>query len=224
MPHHSARHAHGIEAPQTAGRTIRWARWYDLASWLMSFGRMPAIRRRTVELATVQDGESVLDVGCGTGTLTLAAKRRAGAGEVRGIDASVEMIEVARGKAAKQRADVDFQVALIEQLPFPDDTFDVVLSSLMLHHLPDDLKRTGFEEILRVLKPGGRILAVDLAGSKGIVGMMMRLAGHKFEEGYMDRLKAMALEAGFSGVATAPMGNGLAYVRGRKDPASKEAS
>src|SRR3989304_9411851 len=193
MPHHAARSAG--EAPQTAGKIIRWARWYDLATWLMSFGRAPAPRRRTGEMAAVREGESGLDVGCGTGTLTLAAKRRAGGGEVRGIDASVEMIEVARQKAAKQRADVDFQVALIEQLPFPDATFDVVLSSLMLHHLPDDLKRQGVKEIRRVLKPGGRHFAVDLSWSKGVAGMVMRLVGHKFEEDYIGRLKAVAGEA-----------------------------
>ena len=140
-------------APKTSGSVIHWARWYDLGTWLISFGRAPAIRRRTVELAAIREGEDVLDVGCGTGTLTLAAKRQAGAGEVGGIDASPEMIGVARRKAAKRGVDVDFRVALIEQLPFPDGTFDLVLSSLMLHHLPDELKREGFAEICRVLKP-----------------------------------------------------------------------
>jgi demethylmenaquinone methyltransferase/2-methoxy-6-polyprenyl-1,4-benzoquinol methylase/phosphoethanolamine N-methyltransferase len=64
-----------------------------------------------VELAEISEGESVLDVGCGTGTLTLAAKRRAVAGAVHGVDASPEMIQVAREKAARQGVEVDFQVA-----------------------------------------------------------------------------------------------------------------
>jgi demethylmenaquinone methyltransferase/2-methoxy-6-polyprenyl-1,4-benzoquinol methylase/phosphoethanolamine N-methyltransferase len=117
----------------------------------------------TLELAGLAPGDKVLDVGCGTGTLTIAAKARAGAsGEVHGIDAAPEMIEVARRKAAAQDVDVDFQVGLIEDIPFPDDAFDLVLSSFMLHHLPADLKRAGFVEIHRVLKPDGRFLAVDL--------------------------------------------------------------
>ncbi|MEX0801362.1 MAG: methyltransferase domain-containing protein [Dehalococcoidia bacterium] len=222
MPHHGAGSA--TEPPQTTGSVIHWARWYDLASWLMSFGREPAIRRETVKLAAIQSGESVLDVGCGTGRLTLAARRRAGAGPVRGIDASGEMIEVARRKASEKGADVDFQVALIEDIPFPDGTFDVVLSSLMLHHLPDDLKRKGFAEVRRVLKPGGRLLAVDLAGSKGIFGLLMRLIGHKLGADYVERLKAMAAEAEFGTVETGPMHNGLAYVRAIKSGTSEEVS
>jgi demethylmenaquinone methyltransferase/2-methoxy-6-polyprenyl-1,4-benzoquinol methylase/phosphoethanolamine N-methyltransferase len=221
VPHHVASKAG--EAPHTEGKVIGWARWYDLATWLMTFGREPAIRRRTIELAAIREGESALDVGCGTGTLTLAAKRRAGAAQVRGIDASAEMIEVARRKATKRGADVEFQVALVEDLPFPDGSFDVVLSSLMLHHRPDDLKRKGFAEILRVLKLGGRLFAVDLAGSKGVAGAIMRLVGHRFEAGYMERLKGMAQEAGFDEAETGPLnGHRLGYLRAVK-AASKEA-
>ncbi|HXG35524.1 MAG TPA: class I SAM-dependent methyltransferase, partial [Dehalococcoidia bacterium] len=145
----------------------------------------------------------------------LAAKRRAGSGDVRGIDASPEMIAVARRKAAKQSAHVDFQVALIEQLPFPDGTFDVILSSLMLHHLPDELKRKGFAEVKRVLKPGGRLFAVDMS-SKGrsVMGRILRfIPGHRLPGDYLDRLKAMAQEAGFSDVESGLLGaGGLGYV------------
>jgi ubiquinone/menaquinone biosynthesis C-methylase UbiE len=212
MPHHVARTAG--EPPQTAGRIIHSARWYDLAAWLCSLGKAPSIRRKTVELAGIREGESVLDVGCGTGTLTVAAKRRAGDGAVRGIDASPEMVQVALDKAARQGVDVDFQVALVEDLPFPDASFDVVLSSLMLHHLPDELKRKGFLEIRRVLKPGGRLFAVDLSGEKGFMGVVMRLVGHRFEKDYIRGLRAMAEESGLAEIESGPLNSGLAYVRG----------
>ena len=140
--HHKTR----ADAPTTSGRVIHWARYYDLFGRLISFGRDKAIRQRLVSLAAPAPGESVLDVGCGTGTLAIAIKPRVGGGEVNGIDASSEMIEVAKEKAAKTGAEIDFQVALIEAIPFPDASFDFVTSSLMLHHLPDDLKRKGFAE------------------------------------------------------------------------------
>ena len=148
--------------PKTHGRLIRWARSYDVLIRVFSFGRERAFREKVVDLAGIKPGETVLDVGCGTGTLTMVAKERAGSdGTVHGIDAAPEMIREAQRKAARDGLDIRFQTALIEELPFPDDSFDVVLSSLMLHHLPPDLKRRGIAEIARLLNPGGRFFAVD---------------------------------------------------------------
>src|SRR3990172_4718058 len=116
MPHHSASNAG--EAPQTAGRILRWARWYDLVGWLMSGGRLPGIRRETLDVAALQPGESVLDVGCGTGTLTLGAARRVGPdARVSGIDASPEMIATARRKAEKQGVATDFLLPALQAPP-----------------------------------------------------------------------------------------------------------
>ncbi|HEX9132211.1 MAG TPA: methyltransferase domain-containing protein [Ktedonobacteraceae bacterium] len=149
-------------APQTKGRTITWAWLYDYVVGFLSFGREQAMRRMTVDLAQLQLGESVLDVGCGTGALTRLAKTRVGeTGRVYGIDAAPQMIAVARRKAARHNLEIDFRVGLIERLAFPDDSFDVVLSSLMMHHLPEELERQGLAEIARVLKPGGRLLVLD---------------------------------------------------------------
>ncbi len=149
--------------PATRGITIRWASWYDAMNVVAFLGREPQFRQWTVDLAAIAPGETVLDVGCGTGNLALAVKERAGVdGTVHGIDAAPEMVHYAERKAADRQVDVRFQVGLIEDIPFPDETFEVVLSSLMLHHLPEDLKRKGIAEIARVLKPGGRFLAVDV--------------------------------------------------------------
>ena len=121
------------------------------------------MRHMTLDLAQLHAGESVLDVGCGTGTLTRLARKRVGeTGKVYdGIDAATQMITVARDKAAKRKLAIDFEVGLIEKLAFPDNSFDVVLSSLIMHHLPEELKRQGLVEIARVLKPGGRLLILD---------------------------------------------------------------
>ncbi|HEX7122972.1 MAG TPA: methyltransferase domain-containing protein [Gemmatimonadaceae bacterium] len=153
------------QAPHTKGRVMRSeARYYDLLAWLFTLGRERAFRERLVELARLAPGEAVVDVGCGTGTLAIAAKRCVGAtGIVHGIDASPEMIELAKRKAGGQGVEVAFQTAVVEALPFPDASFDVVLSTLMLHHLPRAVREQCAREMRRVLKPGGRVLAVDFA-------------------------------------------------------------
>jgi len=120
------------------------------------------MRERMLDLSRVTSGESVLDVGCGTGTLAIAAKRRVGdAGTVDGVDASVEMIERARKKAKRAHSGAVFQMALAESLPFDTGHFDVVLSTVMLHHLPRAVRAQAIQEMRRVLKPGGRLLIVD---------------------------------------------------------------
>lgn len=155
------------------------ARYYDVLAWLLTLGRERQLRERLVELARVQPGESVLDVGCGTGTLAIAAKLRVGsAGTVVGIDASPEMVGRAKRKAAKARTDVVFQTAIVEALPFPDASFDVVLSTLMLHHLPGPVRERCVREVRRVLRPEGRMLAVDFAKpareQSGLLGRLHR--------------------------------------------------
>ncbi len=163
--HGGDQHSHADSAPQTTGNVIHWANRYDLVVQFMALGQAGRLRRKTIEFAGIAPGERVLDVGCGTGALTLLAKQHAGStGQVSGLDAAPEMIEVARRKAARQRAEVDFRVGVIEQLPYPDGSFDVVLSSLMMHHLPADLKPRALAEIRRALRPTGRLVIVDFRG------------------------------------------------------------
>ncbi len=217
--------AAGGPVPTTQGRLIHWARWYDPLVAVLSIGHGKAFRRTSVELAGIQPGERVLDVGCGTGDLTLAATACAGTqGEVVGIDASPEMIAVARRKADGKGAPARFDVALIERIPFPEGYFDVVLSSLMLHHLPGQLKQAGLAEVHRVLKPGGRLLVVDMRDEpSGMVRTLIAALGHGSALQRPGNLQALLRGAGFAMAAEGSMAAGvLAYAIGTKGGTSDE--
>ena len=208
--HGAMGHAAGGSAPETQGRLVPWARHYDLFVKVLTLGQMGVVRRKTVELAGIRPGDRVLDVGCGTGDLTLVAAARAGAqGEVVGIDASPEMIEVARQKTP-QGTSARFEIALIERIPFPDNYFDVVLSSLMLHHLPGDLKQRGLAEVRRVLKPGGRVLIVDMSSRPSEVGKaLLSLSGHRSSLRQTGDLQPLLIQSGFADVVTDSFALGL---------------
>jgi len=154
-------------APRTHGLVLHWAARYDLLAWLLTHGRERELREAIIRLASLETGNDVLDIGCGTGTLAIAATRHVGTtGGVTGIDASLSMIARANRKAGKAGARATFQVALVENLPFPDRRFDVVFSTLMLHHLPRKTRQQCAREIKRVLRVGGRVVAVDFGRAK----------------------------------------------------------
>jgi ubiquinone/menaquinone biosynthesis C-methylase UbiE len=209
-----------ISGPETTGATIHWASQYDIFTGLMGLGVNRPNSRMVIELAKIKAGDKILDVGCGTGNLTLTAKQRVGAsGSVYGIDASPEMIEVAQKKAKKLDSETIFEVGLIEKLPYPDDNFDVVISRLVIHHLPDDLKRTAFKEILRVLKAGGHLLVTDFNPPKNPIlnHVTSALVGSHMMQTNVWHIPQMLTEAGFVEVASGLTHSAfLAYVSGKK--------
>jgi ubiquinone/menaquinone biosynthesis C-methylase UbiE len=185
---HHTRASGEVTVHETRGRVITFPGWrYDLMVQLGAKfylgGSEWALRRITTDLAHLQRGETVLDVGCGTGTLAMIATERVGPqGRVSGIDPSASLLATARRKVARRGLSIDFQPGVIEQLAFPGHSFDVVLSSMMMHQLPDDLKLQGLTEIARVLKPGGRLLVLDFRcsvhGVTAIIGSSWFLVSH----------------------------------------------
>jgi demethylmenaquinone methyltransferase/2-methoxy-6-polyprenyl-1,4-benzoquinol methylase/phosphoethanolamine N-methyltransferase len=181
---------------------IRWAAFYDFVVNIPTLGQARRLRKMTVDQALIQPGDDVLDVGCGTGGVTLPAKIQAQAGKVYGIDPAPEMVAFARKKAARKGLDIDFRVGVIEALPFPDASMDVVTSSMMMHHLPDDLKVRGLAEVFRVLKPGGRLLIADFMRPSGsLLDHLFRFhKSHRRPIAGVEDLQTLLKEAGFGQV------------------------
>lgn len=111
--------------------------------------------------ANLQPGQRVLDLGCGTGTLVIMAKQRQPECDVSGIDADPEILDLARRKAASARVQIDFAQGLAGELPYADELFDRVLSTLFFHHLESADKGATLAEIRRVLRPDGELHVAD---------------------------------------------------------------
>lgn len=194
-PHSSgSAHAHG--------HLIHWARGYDHFVRIVTLGGEGRLRRRMVEAAGLAPGERVLDVGCGTGSTGLAAARRVGAeGEVTGIDPSPEMIGRAIEKTAAAGLTLEFHTAGAEAIPLPDASVDVAISSFAFHHLTPEIQRAGLAEILRTLRPGGRLAIFDFDGGGPLLHRLASRHGSDSRGGFA-QLARDAEAAGFVAIET----------------------
>ena len=137
--------------------------WLTSAYDLLIRLTMPehTFKRRLIEQAGIEAGHRVLDLGCGTATLTLMIKRAHPAAEVIGLDGDPRILKIARAKAQEAGLAVSFNEAMAFDLPYPDGSFDQALSSLVFHHLTRENKVRTLEEVLRVLRPGGELHVAD---------------------------------------------------------------
>ncbi len=179
---------------------------YDSYMQRITLGREHVLREMTVNLAHIEPGDQVLEVGCGTGTLSLAAKQKVGpAGKVFGIDMIPEMIESSQRKAAQAGTDIVYQLGSIDDIPFSANQFDAVLCSFMIFHMSEAVRRKGIQEIHRVLKPQGRLLVVDLTPPTDPV---QRVIANTFFGGFMQHdlreLLPMMETGGFGEIELAP--------------------
>jgi len=119
------------------------------------------VKKTLLHQAALQPSHRVLDLGCGTGTLTTLIKQRYGVSEVVGLDPDPHALARAMRKAARAGASVRFDRGYADELPYPDASFDRVFSSFMFHHLQEEDRKLALNEARRVLVPGGSLHMVD---------------------------------------------------------------
>lgn len=123
--------------------------------------RESAFKRRLVDIAQVQIGHYVLDLGCGTGTLALLIQRTHVGAKVFGVDGDLKVLKIAQDKAVNSGSSLLLNAGMVFELPYSENRFDRVFSTLLFHHLTQELKKRTLQETLRVLKPGGQLCVVD---------------------------------------------------------------
>ena len=196
---------------------------FDTLSELSGYGSR--LKRRVAHHLALDDGERLLDVGCGTGQLLLMASETHPASQMVGVDPDPRALLIARRRAARLGRQLEFVMAGGEQLPFPDGSFDVVSSTLAFHHIPVELKPQALREIRRVLKEGGRFLLADFGRAHSpevlwLVGMMDRLhvpEARSLRENVHGKVPALIREAGFGEIkAVAPRYRGVDFLLCRK--------
>ncbi|MDT7580342.1 MAG: hypothetical protein QOK35_1606 [Pseudonocardiales bacterium] len=150
-------------------------RWYDPFSRLM--GAREA-QWQLVAQAGIEPGATVLEIGCGTANALLLAARAVPGATFTGLDPDAAALAVADRKARRAGAAVRLDRGYADRLPYPDSTVDRVLSSFMLHHMPEDQQRAALREVHRVLAPGGRLHLLDFDGEmSGPVGRLLHRRG-----------------------------------------------
>lgn len=162
-----------------------------------------ALKRRLVEQSRIRTGHRVLDLGCGTATLILLIKSIHPEAEVRGLDGDPRILEIARKKAEKAGAEVTLDEGMSYRLPYPDESFDRVLSSLFFHHLTSEDKERTLLEVRRVLRAAGELHVADFGKPQNALMRVAALPWQAFDgrrtitDNVKGRLPEMFRGAGF---------------------------
>jgi ubiquinone/menaquinone biosynthesis C-methylase UbiE len=159
------------------------------------------VRRVLLDQASLQPGQRVLDIGCGTGTLAILSKRRHPDVELVGIDPDPKALARARHKAVRAAVSIQFDQGFGDDLPYPEASFDRVFSSFMFHHLPPDEKDKTLRAVRRVLKPGGAFHMLDFEGPEGGAhGLLAHLvhSSKRLKENSESRVLSLMMQAGFA--------------------------
>lgn len=161
-------------------------------------------RGAMLDLLAPRPGETVTDVGCGTGSFAILLKQRHAGVSVTGIDPDAQALDIARGKAARAAVRIDWRHGFGDALP--PGSADAVTSSLVFHQVPLAGKRSGMAAMYRALKPGGRLVFCDYSRQVGLMRFLFRLTVQRLD-GVEDTqpnadgvIPGLIAEAGFADV------------------------
>lgn len=192
--------------------------FYDFSCSLIGYGK--PLKQKVLEASGFRYNESLLDVGCGTATLVMLAKSQHPTSRVVGVDPDEKILGIARKKIKNGYGlDIELIKAGAEQLPFESGSFDVVVSSLVFHHLPTDIKKQALREIYRVLKPNGRFLLADFGPAKTLLPKILfalaRISHleewNSLQDNIHGRIPILLKEAGFAFKEAQPPYRGIRF-------------
>jgi SAM-dependent methyltransferase len=201
------------------------------ADWLLPLydpllrllGRDALLRRTLIADAEIEPGQRLLDIGCGTGILSVLLKQVEPEADVHGLDPDPKALARARARAEHAGVTVEFDRGFADQLPYSDTSFDRVFSSLMFHHLMPDQKHAALRCVHRVLRPGGSLHLLDFGeADSGLHGLIAHLfhRGEEIESHLEGRIPGLMRESGFADVVEVSrhgtMFGSMSYYRARR--------
>ncbi|PKN88110.1 MAG: methyltransferase type 11 [Chloroflexi bacterium HGW-Chloroflexi-8] len=153
---------------------------YDpLLKWGM---REDTFKRHLIEYSNLANDHKVLDLGCGTGTLTIQIKQHFPSIELIGLDGDATVLQIAGHKAEAAGISIQWKEGLATELPYPEASFDRVVSCLVIHHLTASNKVKAFKEVFRVLKPGGEFHLLDFGKPTSLIMKIISIPIARLEE------------------------------------------
>jgi len=174
---------------------------HGLTPYYDSFAKLVnPFRHRLIQQANIQPGQRALDLGCGTGLLTLMIKQSIPETRMTGLDGDEEVLAIARQKAKRAQLDIQWDHSLAFDMPYPDNSFDVVVSSFVTHHLTSAEKVRAFKEVHRILRPEGGFHIVDFGPPFNLLTRAQASVIKNLErtaDNFEGRIVPMLTEAGF---------------------------
>jgi ubiquinone/menaquinone biosynthesis C-methylase UbiE len=193
------------QTPYIPALSYDWlTKFYDpLIKWGM---QEDTFKNTLIEQAQIKEGFKLLDIGCGTATLTILIKQQHPSSDVYGIDGDDNILTIAQEKVANSGLTVNLRKAMAYQLPYPDNYFDRIFSSLVFHHLTTENKEQAFREILRVLKPNGEFHLADWDKGQNLLMKIASLTVQLLDgfqttaDNFQGRLQKLIVSSGFKKV------------------------